>query len=80
MRKELQKLLADQACLKPNEVMPKSKLRKDLNLDSLDMMEVIIDLEVEFDMKIPEPDAAEWETVCDIEMYIIGKKGVEYNE
>ncbi len=40
--------------VEPDKIQPDTMLRDDLNLDSLDMMEVVYELEDKFDVQIPE--------------------------
>ncbi len=50
-----------------------SKLREDFGADSLDLTELTIALENEFDIDIPDKDAAGMLLVGDIVQYIRGK-------
>ena len=45
----------------------------DLNDDSLDRVEIVMALEDEFDLEIPDEDAANWKTVADVIAYVDGK-------
>lgn len=47
-------------------VEPTSDLRKDLGMDSLDMVELILQTEQEFNVRIPDDIASEVKTVQDI--------------
>lgn len=47
-------LAAKVLCMKPEEVRPESRLIEDLHGDSLDMIELIMTLEEEFDIEIPD--------------------------
>ena len=40
--------------VEPDKIQPGTMLRDELNLDSLDMMEVVYELEDKFDVQIPE--------------------------
>ena len=40
--------------VEPDKIQPDTMLRDELNLDSLDMMEVVYELEDKFDVQIPE--------------------------
>lgn len=45
----------------------------DLGADSLDAVEIVIGLEDEFSIEIPDEDAEPWKTVGDIITYIEGR-------
>ncbi|MCU7611387.1 acyl carrier protein [Anaplasma capra] len=50
-----------------------TNLAKDFNLDSLDLVDLIMSLEEKFSIEIPDEDAQGLETVDDICKYIHGK-------
>lgn len=52
------------------EVTPKTSLMGDLEADSLDAVEVIMALEDEFDIEIPDEDAENFKNIGDIAKYI----------
>lgn len=45
----------------------------DLNDDSLDRLEIVLAIEDEFDLEIPDEDAEKWKTVADVIAYVDGK-------
>ncbi len=47
-----------------------TSIMNDLDADSLDAVEVMMDLEDEFDIEIPDEDAEEFENIGDIVKYI----------
>lgn len=47
-------------------VTTESDLKKDLSMDSLDMVEIILQVEHELDVRIPDDAASEVKTVQDI--------------
>lgn len=47
-------------------VTAESDLKKDLSMDSLDMVEIILQVEHELDVRIPDDAASEVKTVQDI--------------
>jgi acyl carrier protein len=49
--------------VKPEQVVPEARYGEDLDADSLDLVELIMALEEEFDVKIPEPELADIQTV-----------------
>ncbi len=47
-----------------------TSLMKDLEADSLDAVEVMMDIEDEFDIKIPDEDAEDFKNIKDIVDYV----------
>ena len=70
----IQKLIAETLGVDASEVTQNSHLYDDLKLDSLDQLELIIQLEVEFDLFITDEEAASWKTVADVVAYIDNRK------
>ena len=66
-------VLADKLSKDEAEIMPESIIREDLGADSLDMVEIIMGLEDEFDIEIPDEDAADIKTVAEVVAYIESK-------
>ena len=66
-------VLADKLSKEESEIMPESIIREDLGADSLDMVEIIMGLEDEFDIEIPDEDAADIKTVAEVVAYIESK-------
>lgn len=62
-------------CVQDTDVTPKSKLQEDLGADSLDIVELVVDLEEEFDIIIPDEKAEKFVTVSDVIRYV--KKSIE---
>lgn len=52
------------------EITPATSLINDLEADSLDAVEVIMALEDEFDVEIPDEDAENFKNIGDIAKYI----------
>ncbi len=50
-------ILVEQLGVEENEVVPTASFIDDLNADSLDLVEMIMSLEEEFDAEIPDKDA-----------------------
>ena len=66
-------VLADKLSKDESEITPESVIREDLGADSLDMVEIIMGLEDEFDVEIPDEDAAGITTVAEVVSYITSK-------
>ena len=66
----IRKILADQLEIEESEITMASNLVEELNADSLDIVELIMDLEQEFDISIPDEDLPKVVAVKDIVGYI----------
>ena len=53
-----------------NSLTMETSLKEDLDADSLDAVEVIMALEEEFDIEIPDDEAENFKTIGDIVEYI----------
>ncbi|NLO82786.1 MAG: acyl carrier protein [Clostridiales bacterium] len=67
---KIRDIIAEQLGVDPGEVTPESRFIDDLGADSLDIVELIMALEEEFDMEIPDEDAEKISTVGDVVEYI----------
>ena len=66
----LKKIIAEQLSVSEDEVTPEANFIDDLNADSLDLVELIMSLEEEFNVKISDEDAEKIRTVQDAIDYI----------
>jgi len=66
-------IIAEKLGVPAERVVPESKLVDDLSADSLDLVELIMILEDEFDFSIPDEEAEKFTTVKDIIDYINGR-------
>lgn len=64
------KLIADQAGVPVEDIDGEASLQGDLELDSLDIMDLLLVLEEEFDMQIPDEELSKIQTVNDVINYI----------
>ncbi len=64
------KIVVEQLGVKPEDVNPKSSFVEDLGADSLDTVELVMALEEEFGMEIPDEDAEKIRTIQDAVDYI----------
>lgn len=71
---QVKELIASELKVKLDEIKPDSNFTKDLNADSLDVVEFIMSLEEKFDIKIPDEDAEKMQTVQDAVDYIVEAK------
>lgn len=66
----VKKIIADQLSLDEEEIGMDSSFIDDLGADSLDIVELIMALEEEFDIEIPDEDAEKVSIVGDVVEYI----------
>jgi acyl carrier protein len=64
-------IIAENLDLKREEVVPAASFIEDLNADSLDIVEMVMAIEKDFDIDIPDRDAEKIETVQDAIDYIV---------
>ena len=67
---KVREIICDQLEIDPDEVTLDTDLVKDLGADSLDLVDVVMSLEDEFDKEIPDEDVENIKTVGDIVSYI----------
>jgi acyl carrier protein len=70
MEEKVQKIVAEKLSVEPEEVIPKASFVDDLGADSLDLVELIMAMEEEFDIEIPDEEAEKIQTVQDAINYI----------
>ena len=70
VEEKIKAIIAEQLGVKPEEVTPQASFIDDLGADSLDTVELIMALEEEFSVKIPDEDAEKMTTVGDAIKYI----------
>ena len=67
---QMKVLVAEQLGVDNEKITPESSFIEDLGADSLDLVELIMALEEEFDIEIPDEIAANLKTVQDAMDYI----------
>ena len=67
---QIKKILVETMDIEEEKVTLDAKLKDDLNLDSLDSVELIMSAEEEFGILIPDEDVMNFKTVNDIVNYI----------
>ena len=67
------KVIVDRLGVDESEVKLEASFREDLGADSLDVVELVMELEDEFDMEISDEDAEKIATVGDAISYIESK-------
>jgi acyl carrier protein len=72
---KIKQIIADQLGVKKEEVTDNAKFVDDLGADSLDTVELVMALEEEFGIEIPDEEAEKLATVGDALRYIEEKSG-----
>ena len=63
IEERVKKIIVDQLCVKPEDVVPAASFVDDLGADSLDTVELVMALEEEFKTEIPDEEAEKINTV-----------------
>ena len=66
MFEDLKKILDEQLHLNGMEITKKSRIKEDLGADSLDVLQMLMTIEEEHGIVIPDEELASFETVGDI--------------
>jgi acyl carrier protein len=59
-----------------DEITESTRFREDLDADSLDLYELVMELEDTYEISVPEEDAAGIETVAQAVDFVAGRLGV----
>lgn len=68
--KKIRDIIVDQLKLEETMVTMDTNLMKDLEADSLDAVEIIMGIEEEFDLEIPDEEAETFQLVGDLVKYV----------
>lgn len=74
MEDKVIKLISDATKVDIAKIKPETSFVDDLNLDSLDIVELMMKMEDEFGIEIPEEDAEGLKTVNDVVKYLESKQ------
>ncbi|MBA4544030.1 MULTISPECIES: acyl carrier protein [Thermoactinomyces] len=66
----VKKIVVERLNVDPSEVTMEASIKDDLGADSLDVVDLIMELEDEFDMEISDEEAEKISTVGDVVDYI----------
>ncbi len=75
LEERVKKIIVEQLAVDAGEVTPQAQFVQDLGADSLDTVELVMALEEEFDIEIPDEDAEKIKTVGEAVSYIKEKAG-----
>ena len=70
MFEKIQEIIADKLSIDVEEITLDSSFIDDLNADSVDIVELIMALEDELEMEIPDEDVENFKTVGDVVNYV----------
>ncbi|WLD95121.1 acyl carrier protein [Alkalihalobacillus sp. AL-G] len=70
IQERITKIIVDRLGVDEEEVKVEASFKEDLGADSLDVVELVMELEDEFDMEISDEDAEKISTVGDVLNYI----------
>ncbi len=76
IEKEVKAVIVEQLGIEPGEIKPESSFAGDFRADSLDAVEIILQLEDKLEVEIPNEDAEKMTTVGEIIKYIKEKKAM----
>jgi acyl carrier protein len=71
IEKKVIKIISDQIGVDKSEITHEISFINDLNVDSLDVVELVMEFEDEFDMSIPDEDAEKIQTVGAAVNYVV---------
>ena len=63
-------IVVEQLGVKPEQVTPQAKFIEDLGADSLDTVELVMALEEEFGIEVPDEQAEKLQSVGDVIKYV----------
>ena len=72
---KIKEIIANKIQVDADTITAETSLMKDLEADSLDAVEIIMGIEEEFDVEIPDSDAEGFQNVGDIAKYVESKIG-----
>lgn len=74
IEERVKKIVAEQLNVSEDKISPETSFINDLGADSLDMVELVMHFEEDFEMQIPDEEAEKIQTVGDAIGYIESKQ------
>jgi acyl carrier protein len=71
---KVKEILSERLDTPADEILDSTSVQDDLGADSLDIVDIIMDVEEFFDIQVPEEDIPTLKTVEDIAKYVDSKK------
>ena len=72
---KIKEIIVEQLSVDESLVAMETNLTKDLEADSLDAVEIIMAIEEEYDIEIPDEEAEKFQLVGDLVKYVEGQIG-----
>ena len=72
IEEKVREIIANQLGVEPAEVVPEASFVDDLGADSLDLVELVMAMEEEFGVEVPDEEAEKMRTVQDTINYLRG--------
>lgn len=79
IEERVRNIICDQLAIDADKVTATASFIDDLGADSLDIVELVMTMEEEFDLDIPDEDAEKMKTVGDVTKYIMSKSSKANN-
>ena len=70
LEERVSEIIVEQLGVTKDELVPKANFIDDLGADSLDIVELVMAIEEEFDIEIPDDDAEKIQTIADAHRYV----------
>lgn len=70
----VKEIIVEQLDVEESEVVPTASFKDDLGADSLDVVELVMELEDKFDMEISDEEAEKITTVQEVVDYIVANR------
>lgn len=70
VEEQVKKIIVEQLSVEASQVTPEARFVEDLGADSLDNVELVMALEEEFKVEVPDEEAEKLRTVGDVYKYI----------
>ena len=67
---KVQAILSRQLRIPAEKIQPESRIKKDLGADSLDILQLLMKIEDEYGIVIPDEELATFDTVADVVGYL----------
>ncbi|CAN5550556.1 N/A [soil metagenome] len=74
IEEKVKDIIVEQLGVNPEQVTPQASFIEDLGADSLDIVELVMAFEEEFNVEVPDEDAEKLQTVGDVNKYIEEKQ------